>query len=197
MCTMLFNAAGPAQPVDLGASRWLLPMALVDAVLWAYNGLPASTPAQSSGQGAESGGYHTTPEARGILSELSVQVAAGVESLALQTQPHLVLLQHGYYSRHMKPLLARWMCLYLRTLPRLSHDFVNCPAATTDEKPTVAELSEAMEGYLCGASTRSASAAVLRLGLSPESIQHVNLARDWLSTFLPHILSKVRHTVFP
>ena len=157
-------------------------MALIDAVLWAHDG---GGEVMSDDAGAV---FYASADARSIMAQLVDNVGQGVKDLALQTQPHLVLLQDAFYSRRLKPLLARWMMLWLRSLPTMSHDI---SSSDGDASADADALCTAILAYLCGASARSRAAAVVRAGLSPASVQHVNLARDWLSTYLPHVLSKV------
>ncbi|KAJ8602501.1 hypothetical protein CTAYLR_001253 [Chrysophaeum taylorii] len=92
--------------------RWLLPIALVDAVFY------ASTRRSS------------VLEARGAtldtLERLADAIDAGYDRMALQRLPHLTLLDSAYYHEHLKPLLAEiaWAWLTSQHLHGVDKDDV-------------------------------------------------------------------------
>ena len=48
-----------------------------------------------------------------MLEELCEIIEAGYEQKALQRSPHLTLLNEEWYVSEMKPVMARWMLLWL------------------------------------------------------------------------------------
>ena len=80
--------------------RWGLPMHLVDAVFF---------PQEKRVTTFEGRGV-----ALGILEKLSATLEEGVELKALQRLPHITLLNHDFYHKNIKPIVAEWAYLWLQ-----------------------------------------------------------------------------------
>eukprot|EP00966_Prymnesium_polylepis_P214951 4978231-Prymnesium_polylepis.1 len=57
--------------------------------------------------------FEQSARARAVLEELSAIIEAGYAEHTLQRSPHLTLLNEEWYSRKMKPVMAKWMLLWL------------------------------------------------------------------------------------
>lgn len=196
-------------------------MTLVDAVLWSQAmaaGAKRSRPADSgaaaaahtppgltSDNSAALDRFACTPQAVDILRRLSARFGEGLDSHALQAQPHLVLLQADFYHEHLKPLLGEWAAMYLATVLGVARDttaFVT--AAPTSSSASArgnaasrrALLRQYLRQYVCGAPVTSRAARFVATVFSSDSVQHLNLARDWLGVYLPHVLAKVNRVSF-
>ena len=53
--------------------------------------------------------------ARDILRTLRSVVDLGVQHKFLQSSPHVVLLNLDFYAAELKPLMAKWLALWLST----------------------------------------------------------------------------------
>ena len=105
---------GPKEPLDFtvgvvqqgrkGESglRWKIASHLLDLFFcWRQRSL--------NGAGA----YAESLEAQNVLDELSVLLnAACKEKIHVSTSPHLILLDRGWYAKHVVPLVVRWMLLW-------------------------------------------------------------------------------------
>lgn len=206
---------GPSKMLHFNPSRWLLPMWLLDAFFYASRGRVALE------------NYKSTEESIALLDDLRDAVAAGIKSCDLQGSPHLVLLRPAFYHDQLRCRAARWLMLYLRSVPELQHDVGTAAggtaggaaAATADEEsnPTVLpdavseEASSAaarsepfpetaaaeMLAYISGeASMTSSTADWVEANCSGTSIMYLNLSRDWITSLLPHCLSKINRVAY-
>ena len=94
----------------------------------------------------------------------------------MQRTPHLILLNHAFYNLKLKPLLALWMGAWFRA-----------------NRLLVLSDAELLEYLLHAQPHPMADAFVLRLQtvVSETQMKMLNLSRDWLHMYLPHVLSKV------
>ena len=53
------------------------------------------------------------PACEQVLEELLLVIEAGYAEHTLQRSPHLTLLNEEWYVREMKPVMAKWMQLWL------------------------------------------------------------------------------------
>merc|ERR1719502_662217 len=91
---------GTKHPLDFSPERWTCAIHALDAVFYLE-------------RQAMSVPFHQSGRAHTILAELSTVIAEGYELRALQRSPHLVLLNVEWYHQTMRPVLARWMLLWL------------------------------------------------------------------------------------
>ena len=63
------------------------------------------------------GGFVTRPEASivadAVLEEIAIAVQEGCDAQVMQSTPHIVLCDKRYYHSDLKPLLARWLLVWL------------------------------------------------------------------------------------
>jgi hypothetical protein len=166
---------GAKRALDLTSSealgdglRWALPWHLLEALVL------AARPPLDADADADALPFATAQTAE-LLGALRAAVRAGEAQQALQRVPHLVLLNREFFDKKMLPLLARWALLYLQ--PHV--------AGRVPDAALLAHLAE----------KKLADELVLR-GLSGETLQLVNLTRDWLHSYLPHVLAKVNRVSF-
>jgi hypothetical protein len=147
--------------------RWKLPQWLLGAVTAAWDGNLTKDITESRA-------------ATGIIAELFAAFRMGLEERRIQAAPHPVLLDREYYHKSLRPPLTRWALLWLH------------------EHGAVTVASEVLLEYLT-AGPRGASQATLTAvigGLPDDCVKALNLLHDWLSTLLPHCLSKVNRVTF-
>ncbi|KAG6965311.1 hypothetical protein JG687_00005501 [Phytophthora cactorum] len=121
----------------------------------------------------------------GLIPRLHSVLDEGYAAHTLQRFPHLVLLDMGFYEARMLPLLSEiaieWLLKLFRMgkmevpVDRIKY-YLECPRP---ELHTDASLRADIEN-----------------GLSESSIKLLNLARDWLRTILPHVLSKINRVSY-
>ena len=111
-----------------------------------------------------------------VLEELAAALRDGFASLAVQQTPHIVLLDPDFYRSRLQPLVARWALYWLH------ENFVG--ACSTPNEVLLQYLSASSEQL-------EALQASVQAGLLPESLKMLNLARDWVRSYMPHIFSKI------
>jgi hypothetical protein len=127
----------------------------------------------------------TSKDPSGLIPRLHAVLNEGYAAHTLQRFPHLVLLDLDFYEARMLPLLSEiaieWLLKLLRmgkmdvSVDRIKY-YLECPRT---ELHTDASLRADIEN-----------------GLSESSIKLLNLARDWLRTILPHVLSKINRVSY-
>ena len=163
---------------DMDPERWQLPMHLLDLLFFHQEGH------------VNSPDFVSTPASDAIVEEMVAAVSDGITSLALQTTPHLTLLDPAFYSARIKPLAVRWVVLFLlqqNAIKKKTDDI-------SDE--WVAFLTKYIE-------VSSGEARELHAGLSPdEQLQFqkgaklLHLARDWVHNLVPHVMGKVNRVKY-
>lgn len=163
---------GAKEPLDFTRSRagnglrWNLPAHLFDAIL-SCSGKPILADMADS------------KEACQILDDLAAVITQGLVSLSLLSTPHLALVSKNFYDTHMKPVLARWLVLWIR-----AHKLPNL---------TDAEISE----YLMKGQYSSKSITdKMHHAMADEHVKMLNLGNEWLDTFLPFALQKINRVHF-
>ncbi|KNC48811.1 uncharacterized protein AMSG_00592 [Thecamonas trahens ATCC 50062] len=165
---------GEKYPIDMEGARWDLPIHLLDLVFSHKRGeLFEAVEAE-------------TEKALGV-SVASVQGAleaaldAGYTEHNLQRSPHLALMDVDYYHARLKPILAQWALFWVRERALGS-------LASVEHEALLAYMS----GELEGPAAQDLAGEHGTLGqLLPVDMKLLNLAKDWLTSFLPHVLSKV------
>ncbi|CAH0482965.1 unnamed protein product [Peronospora belbahrii] len=121
----------------------------------------------------------------GLILQLHAVLEEGYAAHTLQRFPHLVLLDMEFYEARMLPLLSKIAIEWLLKLFRMSKMEVSV---------------DQIKYYLECPSTQLHMNASIRsdieTGLSESSIKLLNLARDWLHTILPHVLSKINRVSY-
>ena len=153
---------GNKHAIDLAGQRWGLPMFLFDAVFSAARGKLCLEHDAFWAAAEEASGLRVAT----LVDETREALHAGVAQDALQTSPHLVLLDTAYYHDAIKPVVAKWATLWLQR-------FMMTP-------PDCAAVAAFVAG---GAAALKAEKA--------NDMKLLVLARDWLGALLPHCLSKI------
>lgn len=89
----------------------------------------------------------------------------------LQRNPHIVLLDPDFYHEYMKPIMAEWTLLWVES------QNVSGVSANQVLEYILAESADAISTGLADAVN----------GLAPKHKKMLNLARDWLRMYLPHV----------
>jgi hypothetical protein len=165
---------GAKDPLDFTRSklatglRWGIPSHLFDAVFSCCGmGLPVVTDIADSRGASE------------LLTSLEGVIREGFDTLCLQKSPHLVLLSRNFYDIKMKPLLAKWLLLWLRAR--------KLPSVTDDE---------AIEFLLRGNQANNVIMQKIKTDLSDDHVKLLNLGHDWLVSYLPFVLQKINRVNF-
>ena len=95
---------GERHPIHFAPMRWQLPFHLLDGVLYPSCGVCTAT-------------WHESPEAQSILAQICEATKEGMNperDCALQSTPHVHLLDRTFYEERLRPLLTHWALLWLR-----------------------------------------------------------------------------------
>ena len=149
--------------------RWKLPFFLLDAVFSLSNETNGFMPSTKEAQGSQ--------EATEILKLIHTRITDAIKEKAVQAVPHVCVLDRKWYHQSLRPLLARWISVWLRAHGALRN---------MDDETSIAFL---LRG------DRSASTQLQREA-EDEGVKMANLARDWLNALLPHVLSKINRVTF-
>jgi hypothetical protein len=166
---------GHKVPIDLGAQRWNLPFFMLD-VLVSLDSEERRGNTSKVKRPCEA----TEGESDELILALKHALSDGYNSHALQRQPHLVLLDYRWYSRVLRPVVAEWvMSWLLREATPLSllakEDILKYLTCSIDD---LEALRRKVEGF------------------DVSTIKLLNLARSWVLTLLPHVLSKIHRVGF-
>lgn len=152
--------------------------------------------------------FKDSSKALAILKELRQVIAHGLEPdvKALQSVPHLVLLNVEWYHEHLKPVMAQWMQLWLESqhiagmsrTDQMAYIQADWSLLETDIDGTarkrvdgdaatdaVWELYEQTRAKTTAADGREVTR------VNEKALKLLNITADWLKTFLPHTLQKV------
>jgi hypothetical protein len=156
---------GPKGMLDCHSLRFSLPMHLLDAIFWC-EGRPLSLE-----------GFRPGQDAANALTAIRKEIDTGLKNLSLSRSPQLSLLDPAFYTRKggMQDAFAQWALVWLT---RNSH-------IQADEADTALQYVGTLESTL----SAKLSAAIVKF--SSETMKALNLARDWVTIFIPHTLSKV------
>lgn len=176
--------------------RWEVPIHLLEVLMFHQHGR-MTVPLQASRQ------------AEMLLREIKVMIEKGVANRHLQQIPHIVLLSKQFYHGELKPLLARWLVMFLamRRPSGLTDDqmlaYLMLPKDPADEvTPTEAEGGETQEWLNEQVARRKKFVPRVEVCgirpelLSDESTKLLNLCHDWLHCFFPFILAKIHRVSF-
>ena len=154
--------------LDYSPQRWQMPIHLLDAIFYAE-------------EQKLSVGFKQSSRATDILEKLRCVIHDGYECRALQRNPHIVLLNLEWYQAALRPVMTDWLYMWIET----QHLSSIC------ESDVKLFLNE-------GASSNHNSllARVIDTQLSLEQKKMLNLGRDWLMSYLPHVLQKIDRVSF-
>jgi len=152
------------QPLDLSPDRWELAIHALDAIFFAqYRTM--SVPFQRS------------DTAYALLDSIASVIAKGIQQHAIQSSPHLVLLDAEWYHHALKQPLAQWIMLWLRSKQHMH-------VKLSDEDA----ITYLVDGPL-GASKEVCQRVQSLHSASQRKVLH--LSHDWISSFMPHVLAKI------
>ena len=103
----------------------------------------------------------------------------GFRQHALQSEPHLIILNRTFYMRKMRPLLAKWVLLFLSS---------SSSVGVVD--------SFAIEYLLDGRRSSRNVLSKVRRHCSDTSMKMLNLANAWINVFAPHCLSMINRVSY-
>jgi hypothetical protein len=173
-----YSSLGERRELDYSPQRWQMPIHILDALFYVESSRLTV-------------GFKQSSRAKEILESLRVIIVHGYQIRALQRNPHIVLLNLEWYHSTLKPVIADWLYMWIETqhLGTLGEEIVK-KYILDDEQHTRQGL---------GSLSESTSLSIGQLIESSVSIEHkkmLNLARDWLKSYLPHILQKVDRVSF-
>jgi len=145
--------------------RWKIPFHLLDAIFYCSEGRMTVN-------------FKDSREAVLLLDKIKQVIDDGHAKKLVQKTPHIVLLDRGYYNQLLKPLMARWMLIWMR------HQSVRVA-----DRVILAFLAS-------GPDADPETTRAIHNNLSDDQIKMLNLSRDWLESCLPHVLSKIDRVTF-
>eukprot|EP01059_Diplonema_ambulator_P000956 TRINITY_DN1073_c1_g4_i1.p1 TRINITY_DN1073_c1_g4~~TRINITY_DN1073_c1_g4_i1.p1 ORF type:complete len:4122 (+),score=1331.11 TRINITY_DN1073_c1_g4_i1:86-12451(+) len=154
---------GNKHAIDLAGQRWDLPMFIIDTLFSASRGKLC----------VEHDAFWATAEAKAgltlaqLVKETQEALHKGVICNALQTSPHLVLLDTDYYHDSLKTVFGKWAALWL------TRYMLQAPAAPQ------------IHAFITG------KAETLDDGVKANDLKLLMLTREWMGALLPHVLSKI------
>lgn len=164
---------GHKVPIDLGAQRWNLPFFLLDVIV-SVDAEERSGKKTSRDRPCEA----SDEESDAAIGCLRDAINNGYLTHSLQRQPHLVLLDFRWYARVLRPAVASWMVLWLLRQVPISltrEDIIKYMTCSIDDLESLRSQVETMD---------------------TSSVKLLNLARSWILTLLPHVLSKIHRVSF-
>ena len=129
-------------------------------------------------RGRMSVGFQDSNRAHSILAALAKVIQVGYSQRALQRNPHIVLLNLEFYHAQLKPVLMDWLLLWLESQ--------HLSGLTEDQIRT----------YILRGSVGNDSLISAVQALSPKMKKTLNLSRDWLNSYMPHVMSKIDRVSF-
>ena len=160
---------GDRFPLEPQPFRWDVPLYLIAMIIAAREEI------SGVGAGSKAGGDSRQLHALGQV------LKAGLDDHHVGIKPHLVLNDRDWYRKHVAPLLADMITTWLRA------------------KQTFAsgELSDAaIRSYLLNGVQAPADVLSSVGAIAAAAIQALNLCHSWLTSYLPHVLSKVVRVSF-
>ena len=164
---------GRKEPLDLTLNksqkglRWEIPLFLLDAVYFATEGR-MTVPMEGS------------HEAKQTLAKVKAVLDEGYAQKSLQRTPHLVLLSRAFYHVKLKPLLARWIVIWM--------SFRQASGLTDSQMYDYLTLTK--EGG--DIKDKARQVGIQEELLADEVMKLLNLAHDWLHSYLPFVLGTYR-----
>jgi len=157
---------GAKHELDFDPLRWKLAMHVLDAVY--YRATPV-VPAD----------FRDSKVAASLLEQISAAIGTGLLERHMQSSPHIVLLNADFYYSTVLPLMCDWVMLWI------------------EAQHLTGITSAQMREYLMtpGIHAPELAEAVER-GVTPHFRKMLNLARDWLRSYLPHVMQKIDRVSF-
>jgi hypothetical protein len=153
---------GPKESLHLSPDRWIFPLYLFRSIFQCLR---------------------CSPNEINSMISLNEALRIGVELHHFQSSPHLLLLSWIYYQKRILPLITNLSIQWLFQHPSIQDD-VNEVSLDNLEL-----LKTEVENYISSSST-SKEYSPFDIFTS-KSMCVLNLARNWITSLLPHCLSKV------
>ena len=165
-------------------------------------------------------------DALAILAALRAAVERGIESKALSRLPHLTLLQSGFYDVALHPLLSKWCAIWLVEQPvvALAVEAQRGGARAADVAAALTAYIQGSRAGTCARSLSTlliysfvcsfvcsyfffaillfahlflfAGNALVSQIPAGDALKVLNISRTWLTSILPHVLSKIHRVSF-
>jgi len=191
---------GPKKPLESCEFRWDLPIHMLDGLFY---------PALRRISLEE---FQPDPESSSILLDIASAIQHGISSLQVQTSPHLALLTKSFYEEHLKRPFARWAVVWLRGQQAMASaiadvlvrrnggkDGANSPGGERTPgggKVYERRVHELMTAYVTGDAMGDTMVQKWFEENHPKAMKMLNLARDWVTSFMAHVFSKVDRVGF-
>ncbi|GFE55264.1 EF hand family protein, putative [Babesia ovis] len=98
-----------------------------------------------------------------VLERIQLCFSEGVVGCHASDSPHLVLLNHQWYVGELLPLMAEWVCLYLKKHQLVTETYQQCVEFLITGEPNA----------------------------SLQSVEVLNFAKEWIWSTFPHVISRV------
>lgn len=129
-----------------------------------------------------------------IWNDISAKIDHGRRNMMFQSVPHLVLLNEEYYFSDLAVGISRWAVTWLRQQPTVKSDLAVVEEASFE---LFAEADEHFTQYICKSGpARKQGAEFVTRHCSEKTIQLLNLSRDWVLVYLPHVISKIHRVSY-
>lgn len=146
-------------------------------------------------------GWDAVVDPSRLLLAIVACVRAGEDVFAVQRSPHTICLDRAWYTTCLRPLIAAWATHWLLAQRSVRSDCQSFLSKASDGAGLNTFASRLL-AYV-GASKLQAAvetgcsvAAWATNTLSPASMLLLNLSRQWVTTYLPHCLSKVNRVAY-
>ena len=128
--------------------------------------------------------------AKRILNRLRSALRSGFAVRALQRNPHVVLLNLDWYHAKLRPLMADWLYMWLEAQHLAGMSEAAVKAFLLRGPVTQQQQQQQLEAG------QQTVAEQFESNLSPYHRKMLNLGRDWLQSYLPHVLQKIDRVSF-
>jgi len=159
---------GQKELIDFNPLRWSLPMHLVDALFYSLRSPPKTTGSM----------WEDSQPAISLLRKIESVLQKGYAEKTMQAVPHPILLDDGFYDRNLKKLFAEWAFFWM--------ELQNFTGLSKEEA-----IKYVTEGPDADPKLREAVVTV-----APMFQKMLNLVKDWLNSYLPHVMKKVDRVTF-
>lgn len=128
-----------------------------------------------------------------IWNEISNLINVGRHKMIFQSVPHLVLLNEKYYFSEMIIPISWWAVTWLRQQSSVMADIIKIDVAKEGEAVT----DQYLINYICASGKiRKNAAAMISTHCTEKTIQLLNLTREWVLVYLPHVISKIHRVSY-
>lgn len=180
---------GPKKALGLSPRRWEMPLFLLDGVL---------------GSRAEStSGRHVDEDALVIRQTIVKEIETGVKCCAIRRLgDQLILLQTDFYESNLKLPCAKWVLKWLSHQDEIRQGLrTSISTMRQDIADATVDLESLARQHLlsyvshtpmaCSVKQKQNTNELIRNCYSEDAVKLINLTRQWIETYLPHVLSKV------